>query len=117
MTTITLYHNPRCSKSRQALALIEAKGHSPKVIEYLKEPLTIRQLVRLCKQLQCEPMDMVRRNEPEYATSGLADLEEPTHADVCEAIAEYPKLMQRPIVVYGERAVIARPAEEVTALI
>lgn len=109
---ITIYHNPRCSKSREALALAErfaAQNELPlAVVEYLKTPLTLAQLAALHRQLGCGVRDMVRSNEEEYAALDLAQGDD---AALLRALAAHPKLLQRPIVVYRGRAAIGRPPE------
>ncbi|MBU6491794.1 arsenate reductase (glutaredoxin) [Pandoraea sp.] len=113
---ITIYHNPRCSKSRGACDLLAqsaaASGETVQVIEYLKTPPTLAQLQVLQKQLGVSAREMLREGETEYQALGLDDpsLDDTT---LLRAVAEHPKLLQRPIVVRGERAVIARPPEKV----
>jgi arsenate reductase (glutaredoxin) len=115
---ITIYHNPRCSKSREALALVESiaarRKLSVNVVEYLKTPPDLAKLSELQAVLGCEAADMVRSNEEEYGTLGLAQADD---AALLAAIAAHPKLLQRPIVVFGKRAVIGRPPELVTGLL
>jgi arsenate reductase (glutaredoxin) len=111
-TMITIYHNPHCSKSRQALELVtqfaSLHGLSFIVVEYLKTPPTEQQLATLLRQLGCAAHEMVRSNEDEYDALGLAQADD---ARLLRAVAENPKLLQRPIVVYKGRAVIGRPPE------
>jgi arsenate reductase len=109
---ITVYHNPRCSKSREALALVE---HSPaggdlQIIEYLKTPPTLADLKALHKLLGVPVREMIRSNETEFSELGLADASLGDDA-LLAAVAEHPKLLQRPIVVNDKKAVIARPPE------
>lgn len=112
----TIYHNPRCSKSRQALALLEAEGIEPEVIQYLKTPPTQLQLQALLKALKLQPRALLRSKEPEYKTLGLHD---PALQDqqILDAIVQHPKLLERPIVVKGKKAVIGRPPENVLTLL
>ena len=114
---ITIYHNPRCSKSREALSLAEqfsARQQLPlEIIDYQKTPLTLAQLTSLHQQLGQPVSAMVRSNEAEYATLNLAQAEDNA---LLQAIADHPKLLQRPIVVYQNRAVIGRPPELLNAL-
>ncbi len=109
---LTIYHNPRCSKSREALALLQeyaaAHQRSVEVIEYLKTPPTREQLQRLLRQLACPAIGIVRTGEEEYSTLNLAGVPEDALLD---ALAAHPKLLQRPIVVDSERALVARPPE------
>lgn len=114
---ITIYHNPRCSKSRAACELV-AQGHADEpveVIEYLKQPLSVDQLKALRKLLRVPLREMVRSGETEYAdlNLGAADV---TDEAIYEALARYPILLQRPIVVRDGRAVIGRPTENIDAL-
>ncbi|OWW20781.1 arsenate reductase (glutaredoxin) [Noviherbaspirillum denitrificans] len=115
---ITIYHNPRCSKSREALSIVEAiatrKGLAVDVVEYLKTPPDVEQLEALRHMLRCKVADMVRSNEEEFATLELAQADD---AALLRAVAAHPKLLQRPIVVFGERAVIARPPELASGLL
>lgn len=112
MNEVIIYHNPRCSKSRQALALIKEKGLHLKVIEYLKTPLTLAQLQRIIRQLKCSPREIIRNNEPAYKSNQLQDLNL-SDTKLLQAIVDYPILLQRPIVIYKEKAVIGRPPENV----
>lgn len=111
---ITIYHNPRCSKSREALALVVGSpavgGSDVQIIEYLKTPPGVADLKRLHALLGVPVREMIRSNEAEYDELGLADTSL-SDAKLLEAIAAHPKLLQRPIVVNGKRAVIARPPE------
>lgn len=110
--TITIYHNPRCSKSREAFSMVEqfaADHHIPlDVIEYLKTPPTREQLQDLWRTLGGDLREMVRNNEDEYAALGL---DKATESALLDALAAHPKLLQRPLVVYRGKAVIARPPE------
>ena len=117
MTTITIYHHPRCSKSRETLALVQdisVKNALPlTVVEYQKTPLNIAQLQVLQQQLGLSLRAMVRDNEDEYTALNL------THADdtsLLAALASHPQLLQRPIVSYQGKAMIGRPPEQVLAL-
>lgn len=107
---VHLFHNPRCSKSREALALLQARGHQPQVIEYLKTPPDEGDLRTLLAQLGVPARELLRSGEAEYQALGLADASL-TDTDLLRAIAAHPQLLQRPIVVRGDRAVIARPPE------
>jgi arsenate reductase (glutaredoxin) len=116
---ITIYHNPRCSKSRGAYELIagalNAANESVEVIEYLKQPLSVAQLKSLHAMLGGSVRDMLRDSEEPYKELGLADT---TLSDdqLYDAIEQHPILLQRPIVVRNGRAVIGRPPENVKAL-
>lgn len=112
---ITLYHNPRCSKSRQALALLEEHDAEVTVRRYLDEPLNEQELRDLMSRLDADGERLVRTQEPEWQQveeTNLADQEQ-----VIQAIVQFPKLMERPIADDGKRAVIGRPPEDVLALV
>jgi len=111
---ISLYHNPRCSKSRAALALLREHGVEPDIIEYLQTPPTAAQLKALLKKLGLKAVEVVRKGEDEYQRYAKKDL---TEMDWIDAIAEHPILLERPIVVRGDRAVIGRPPEAVLKLL
>ncbi|MDW8342942.1 MAG: arsenate reductase (glutaredoxin) [Verrucomicrobiae bacterium] len=109
-----LYHNPRCSKSRAALALMRERGIEPHVIEYLKTPPTLPELRQLRRQLGLPVREMVRCDEPLYRKLNLDNADDEA---LLAAIAHHPILLQRPILAWGNRAVIGRPPEEILALI
>ncbi|TLF53398.1 arsenate reductase family protein [Halomonas urmiana] len=111
---ITLLHNPRCSKSRQALALLEEAGTEVTVRRYLDEPLDADELEALIQRLEGEPSSLVRRNEPEWKARG-ADADDPRQ--VVEALLAHPRILQRPIADDGRRAIIGRPPEAIRALL
>jgi len=116
MSTITIYHNPRCSKSRQTLALIEAHGITPEQIRYLDSPPTVTELKSLLGKLGISARELLRSGEDEYRTLGLADTSLPEDV-LLRAMAEHPRLIQRPVVVRGDRAVLGRPPENVEQLL
>jgi arsenate reductase len=109
-----LIHNPRCSKSRQTLALLEERGVDFEVRAYLDEPLTREELTELGKRLARPVAEWVRTGEPCYQEAGLAV--DSSDDALLDAIAKHPKLLQRPIVVRGDRAEIGRPPEQVLEL-
>ncbi len=119
---LTIYHNPRCSKSRETLALTEAfaaqHGLELNVVDYQKTPLSRAQLTELHQLLQSEGAvsvrAMVRDNEGEYSELQLSKADD---ARLLDALASHPKLLQRPVVRFGQRAVIARPPELVQAIL
>ena len=113
---VTIYHNPRCSKSRATLALLESKGLQPEVIRYLETPPSPDRLDALLTMLGREPREAMRRKEAPYAALGLDD---PGHGReaLIEAMAGNPILIERPIVVVGDRAAIGRPPEAVLELL
>lgn len=114
---ITIYHNPRCSKSRAACTWIsESHADEPtEIVEYLKRPLTVSQLKALRELLDVPLREMVRTGETEYADLGLGAAGVTDEA-IYEAIARYPILLQRPIVVRDGRAIIGRPTENIATL-
>jgi len=113
---ITLYHNPRCSKSRQALELLRARGIEPEIIEYLKAPPGAAEIRSLLEALGKRPREIIRTKEAAYKEAGLDDPGK-TDAAVIAAIARHPILLERPIAVSGGRAVIGRPPEEVLKIV
>jgi arsenate reductase len=116
MQDITIYHNPRCSKSRATLDLLTARGHSPHVVEYLETPPTAAEIDAILKKLGAEPREIMRRDEDEYRALGLDDPKLSRDALIA-AIASHPRLMQRPIVVAGVKAAIGRPPEAVLRIL
>jgi arsenate reductase len=113
--TIRIYHNPRCSKSRQALALLEENGVTPEVIEYLKTPPTAAELDRILTALGMEPEALMRKGEDAYKQfvegKGL------DRAGLIALMVAHPILIERPIVVNGARAALGRPPENVLAIL
>jgi len=115
-TMIKIYHNPRCGKSRQTLALIEAAGIEPQVIEYLKTPPTAEELDSILKKLKMEPQDLMRKGEVIYRELKLEERKLSREAAIA-VMVEHPKLMERPIVVKGRQAILGRPPENVNELL
>lgn len=111
----TFYHNPQCSKSRQALALLHEKGLKPRLVEYLKTPLTEAELRALLKKLHMSAHQVIRSNEAIYKDLAL-NSESPEDVLIA-AMVNHPKLIERPIFVNGQKAVIGRPPEKVLELI
>ena len=111
MKKFTIYHNPRCSKSRQALEILQNHHIDPTIIEYLKSPLNLEQLLELRSYFDLR--DFVRTNEPVFRKLNLTLEDEDK---VLEVMLEDPILMQRPIITYDGRAIIARPPEKVLEL-
>jgi arsenate reductase len=112
----TIYHNPRCSKSRATLELLTARGFVPRVINYLETPPTIAEIEKLLDILGVEPRELIRREEDEYSALGLADLKR-TREQLVAAIAAHPRLLQRPVVVFDGKAAMGRPPEAVLAIL
>ncbi len=111
--SVTIYHNPRCSKSRETLKLIEDKGIQPQVIEYLKTPPNAEELARILTLLGKGPRDIVRKKEA--AEAGL-DLDAPA-AQLIAAMVANPAVIERPIVVSGDKAALGRPPESVLTIL
>ena len=116
MAEVTIYHNPRCSKSRAALELVREAGVEPRVVEYLKTPPTAEELDGILKMLGVEPRELMRRNEKEYAELKLDD-SRLSRAQLIRAMVEHPILIERPIAVKGKKAVVGRPPEKVKDLL
>ena len=116
MTDLTLYHNPRCSKSRGALELLEARGLTPTVVRYLETPLNAGQIKARLGKLGISARQLLRTGEDEYKMLLLAD-DNLSEARLIDAIAAHPKLMERPILEAGDKAVIGRPPENVLELL
>lgn len=116
MTDLTLYHNPRCSKSRGALELLEARGLTPTVVRYLETPLDAAQIKALLKKLGISARQLLRTGEDEYKTLKLADANL-SEAQLIAAIAAHPKLMERPILETTNKAIIGRPPENVLEIL
>lgn len=116
MSKLTILHNPRCSKSRQTLALLEDNGIEPTIVEYLKGSVTKNTLKTIIKLLDVEPRDIMRKNETEYKDAGLND-ESLTKEQQIALMIEYPKVIERPIVFSDDKAIVGRPPENVLELI
>jgi len=115
MKNIQIYHNPRCSKSRAGLALLEEQGIEPEVIKYLDTPPTTEELTVLLEKLNISPRELMRTKEAIYKELGLKEIE--NEQTLIEAMAAHPKLIERPIVVRDNKAVIGRPLENIEALL
>ncbi|MBP6311621.1 MAG: arsenate reductase (glutaredoxin) [Flavobacteriales bacterium] len=115
MTKYTIYHNPRCSTSRKALALLEENGIEPKVIEYLKTPPSPKELELLVMKLGVKAEDLLRKKEPMFKKK-YSKYKFNEHEWV-KVMHENPTLIERPVIVKGNKAVIARPMENLTDLI
>jgi|SaaInlV_100m_DNA_5_1039725.scaffolds.fasta_scaffold06141_6 arsenate reductase (glutaredoxin) len=116
VTQYKIYHNPRCSKSRQTLALLENSGIQPETVLYLENTPSADELAELIKKLDISARDLLRKGEAEYKSLGLSD---PSLSDqqILDAMSKYPRLIERPIVVANDRAVLGRPPENVLDLI
>jgi arsenate reductase len=116
MTDLTLYHNPRCSKSRGALELLEARGLTPTIIRYLETPPDAAQLRDLLGKLGIGARELLRTGEEEYKALNLADTDL-SDEQLIAAMAAHPKLIERPILVVGDKAIIGRPPESVLEIL
>ena len=106
-----IYHNPRCSKSRKALSLINSITSNIEIIEYLKQPLTFKEIELLLSQLNIKPAELIRMQEKEWKENYKG--KKMHKNEIIQAITIFPKLMQRPIVTNGKKAIIAIPAENI----
>jgi len=113
---VTIYHNPRCSKSRQTLQLLQDNQVEIDIVDYLNNPLDKSQLQQLVALLDCSVRDIVRTSEADYKENNLAN-KDLSDDELLTAIVNMPKLMQRPIVVNGRKAAIGRPPENVLDII
>lgn len=111
---VTIYHNPRCSKSRQALDILISKGIEPDIVEYLKTPLSVAEIKRLLRLLNAQPRQLLRSKEA--AEAGLSD---PALSDeaLIAGLARHPQALERPIVVAGDKAILGRPPEAVLTIL
>ncbi len=116
MTELTLYHNPRCSKSRAALQLLEERDLQPVVVHYLDTPPSAAELREILNKLGLPPRQLLRSGEDEYRELGLAN-QALSDEDLIEAMAAHPRLIERPILIAGDRAVIGRPPENILELL
>ena len=110
-----IYHNPRCSKSRQTLALLEENNITPNIVDYLNEPPSAETLKQVLSQLDMSPRELLRRGEAVYKELGLKDTAL-SDDDLINAMINNPKLIERPIVIHNGQAKIGRPPESVLSL-
>ncbi|QAA81010.1 arsenate reductase (glutaredoxin) [Aequorivita sp. H23M31] len=111
----TLYHNPRCSSSREALRLLEESGETIEVVKYLQNPLSKKELEQLIELLGIKPIDLVRTKEDEWKENFKG--KNLTDSQIIDAMVKFPKLMERPIAVNGTQAIIGRPAKNVLKIL
>ena len=116
MKEFTIYHNPRCSKSRQALQILRNRGIEPNIVEYLKTPLQKDELKKISTSLGLRPKKFARKNEREFKEKSLVNHLE-NDDKMFDSMAAYPKIIERPIVVFKDKAVLGRPPENVLKLI
>jgi len=112
MSELVFYHNPRCGKSRQALALLEERGLEPRIVRYLETPPDAATLDRILQALGMEPRQLMRRQEAPYKELGLDDPKR-SRAELIAAMVAHPILIERPILVKGGKAALGRPPEQV----
>ena len=117
MTKCSIYHNPRCSKSRQTLALIEDQGIEPEVILYLEKPPSATRLDAILKQLGKEPLEIMRVGEQIFKDLGLSKTDDRPRKEWIKLMVRNPVLMERPIVVNGTKAALGRPPESVLEIL
>jgi arsenate reductase len=112
---ITIYHNPRCGKSRECLAFLETSNHQFEIVKYLETPLNFNELITIIQKLKITPIELIRTKEAiwidNFKGKTLSDKE------IIQLMVDYPILMERPIVIYGERAVIARPLDRIKEIL
>jgi len=115
MSKVTIWHNPRCSKSRAAAQLLEEKGVEAEVVKYLDTPPTKEEIEAVLKMLGISARELMRTKEDIYKELGLKEVED--EAKLIEAMVEHPKLIERPIVIKDGKAAIGRPIEKIIALL
>lgn len=113
--TVTIYHNPRCSKSRQTLALLQDKGIEPEIVEYLKTPPSAEEIAGILKKLGIEARALMRTKEAVYKELGLGAVDD--EKALIKAMAENPVLIERPVVIKGAKAALGRPPEQVLEIL
>lgn len=113
--TVTIYHNPRCSKSRQTLALLQEKGIAPRVVEYLKTPPDAATLRAVLDKLGLSPRQLMRTKEQAYKDLGLKDVSDDDA--LIQAMVDNPILIERPIVLANDKAALGRPPEKVLEIL
>ena len=114
--SVKIYHNPRCSKSRQTLQLLEENGVKAEVIQYLKTPPTVEELDAILNMLDIQPRELMRTKEAEYKATGM-DNPDLDRAALVAGMVNTPKLIERPIVLANDKAAIGRPPESVLAIL
>lgn len=112
--SVTIFHNPRCSTSRKGLELLQSRGIEPEIVEYLKTPPTREELVDVLKKMKASPRDLIRKKETLYKELAL---ESASDDALLDAMAEHPVLIERPVVIKGEKAALGRPLEAIEAIL
>jgi arsenate reductase len=115
-TDVTIYHNPRCSKSRAALDLLREQGYQPHIVEYLKNPPSEAELAAILELLGMEPRELMRHKEEEYTEANL-DAPGLSRGELIKALHEHPRLIERPIVLANGKAALGRPAESILEIL
>jgi len=115
MRTATIFHNPRCSKSRSSLAILNEQGLEPEIRLYLENPPSEEELISILAMLNISARDLLRKGEPDYKTLNLAN-PDVSETEIIKVMTEYPKLIERPIVIKDGKAVIGRPPELILEL-
>lgn len=117
MEKVTIYHNPRCSKSRQALKLLQERGCQVEIIEYLKSPPSAEELAAFCRRLGLQPLELMRCKEQLFSEMGLAEDDARSNQDWLQIMADNPILIERPIVVHDQQVALGRPPERVLKIL
>jgi arsenate reductase len=117
MKKAIIYHNPRCSKSRQTLQILNDKGVSVNVVEYLKTAPSIKELEFFCKSLKIRPLDIMRTKEALFKDLNLSKDDKRSTLEWLQLLHDYPSLIERPIVIYNGKVAIGRPPENVLAIL
>lgn len=116
MPETKIFHNPRCSKSRQTLALLEEHGETPEIVEYLETPPTVEELTFIINKLGLQARDLMRKGESEYNDLNLAD-DSLSNAELISAMTANPRLIERPIVIKNGKVAVGRPPENVLSIL
>ena len=116
MSSFTIFHNPRCSKSRQALQILQQNNYDHEIVLYLDIELNAPLIEDILKKLDLSPRELLRKGEIDYKDNGLGDIEH-SDQDIVNFMIKFPKLIERPIVIKGNRAVVGRPPERIKELL
>lgn len=117
VSDITIYHNPQCSKSCEALQILQDQDSPVRVVDYLKDPPTIEELDQICTDLNLQPVQLVRTTESRFRELGLSTGSDRSRRDWLTIMVDNPILIQRPIVVNGRRVVIGRPPDAIREIL
>lgn len=117
MQKAVIYHNPRCSKSRETLVLLEDKQLDIEIIKYLDTPPSAAELLTFCERMGKQPSDIIRHKEARFKELGLSLKDPRSAAEWCEILAQNPVLIERPIVCIGDKAALGRPPENVLEIV